>query len=154
MADDPSTMPAPGPVGRRVVANIEYLRRECGLSQRKLSAELKRVGRPIPPLGLARMARGERRADVDELALAEVLGVTPAVLLSAPGETVVDPLPEHAAAAAARQLAARVEDLLEAASDPAAREFAKGSVNRALRRVQVEVEDLLADVRRETRKIG
>jgi hypothetical protein len=43
----------------------------------------------------------------------------------------------------ARNFARRIEDLLEAAGDPAAREFASGGVDHALRRVQIEVEDLL-----------
>jgi transcriptional regulator with XRE-family HTH domain len=80
-------MPAPGPVGRSLAANIERLRQALGLSPRKLSAELDKAGRPIPPHSLARIARGERRVDVDELvALAKVLGVTPDVLLSSPEE--------------------------------------------------------------------
>jgi len=86
---------------------------------------------------------------VDELAaLAAVLGVTPDALLAPPDEAAGDPLPEHAAAAAARQLAARIGDLLEAGGDPAAREFASGGVDRALRRVQIEVEELLDQARR------
>jgi hypothetical protein len=85
------------------------------------------------------MIKAERRIDVDELAaLAAVLGVTPDVLLAPPGEAAGDPLPEHAAAAAARQLAARIGDLLEASGDSQAREFASGAVNCALRRVQLK----------------
>ena len=137
-------MPEPGPVGQNLIANVERIRAERGLSMRRLSALLEEAGRPVPPLGLSRIAKGERRVDVDELvALAEVLGVTPDVLLAPPGEA-TDPLPEHAATAAARQLAARIEDLLEVAGDPEAGEFARGSVGRALRRVQIEVEELLA----------
>jgi transcriptional regulator with XRE-family HTH domain len=141
-------MPVPGPAGHHLIVNLEHLRQLRGLSCRKLSADLQKAGRPIPPLGLARIARAERRVDVDELvALAAVLGVTPDALLAPPGEPAADPLPEHAAAAAARQLAGRIGDLLEAASDPAAREFASGSVDRALRRVQIEVEELLEQVK-------
>jgi hypothetical protein len=78
-------MPAPGPLGRNLIANVEYLRQVRGLSLRKLSAELDRIGRPVPPLGLSRVSHAQRRVDVDELvALAEVLEVTPDVLLSPP----------------------------------------------------------------------
>jgi len=144
-------MPAPGPVGRNLIANVERLRAERDLSLNRLSALLEEAGRPVPPLGLSRMIKAERRVDVDELvALAEVLDVTPDVLLAPPEEAAGDPLPEHAAAAAARQLAARIEDLLEVAGDPAAREFARRGVGRGLRRVQVEVEELLEAPRRVT----
>ena len=130
-------MPAPGPVGRNLIANVERLRAERGLSLNRLSALLEEAGRPVPPLGLSRMVKAERRIDVDELAgLAAVFGVTPDVLLAPPGEEAGDPLPEHAAAAAARQLAARIESLLGASGDPQAREFASGDVDRALRRVR------------------
>jgi hypothetical protein len=48
----------------------------------------------------------------------------------------------------ARNLVSRIESLLEASGDPQAREFAAGGVDRALRRVQIEVEELLEGVRR------
>jgi len=137
-------MPQPGPVGRNLIANVERIRAERGLSLNRLSALLEEAGRAVPPLGLSRMIKAERRVDVDEAAaLAAVLGVTPDVLLAPPGEAAGDPLPEHAAASAARQLAARIEDLLEAAGDPQAREFASRRVGLGLRRVQIEVEELL-----------
>jgi transcriptional regulator with XRE-family HTH domain len=142
-------MPEVGPVGRNLIANVEYLRQVRRLSQRKLSAELDRIGRPIAPLGLSRLVRGQRRVDVDELvALAGVLGVTPDVLLSPPEAVRQGPAPVPAALREARNLASRIEDLLEAAGDPAAREFAAGGVDRALRRVQIEVEELLEQQRR------
>jgi len=153
MPDRGAQMPAPGPVGRNLIANVERLRAQRGLSLRKLSAELAKAGRPIIPIGLSRMINAARRVDVDELvALAGILGVTPAELLAPPGEAAADPPPEHASAAAARQLAARIGELLEAAADPGAREFASGGVDRALRRTQIEVEDLLASVQREARR--
>ena len=139
-------MPAPGPLGRNLIANVERIRAERGLSLNRLSGLLEETGRPVPPLGLSRMIKAGRRVDVDEAAaLAAVLGITPDVLLAPPEEAARDPLPEHAAASAARQLTARIEDLLEAAGDPAAREFASGGVDRALRRVQIELEELLAE---------
>ena len=139
-------MPEPGPVGRNLVANVEHLRRARGLSLRKLSAALGEAGRAVPPLGLSRMANGERRVDVDELvALAEVLRVTPDVLLSPPEAVRAGPAEVPAALREARNLVSRIEDLLEAAGDPTAREFASGGVDRALRRVRIEVEELLDD---------
>ena len=75
-----------------------------------------------------------------------MLGVTPDVLLAPPGEP-ADPVPDHAAAAAARQLGERIGNLLEAAGDSAGREFAIRSVGRALQRVEIEVEELLEQAR-------
>jgi transcriptional regulator with XRE-family HTH domain len=67
-----------GEASRNVIANIEHLLKVRSLSQRKLAAALYDVGRPIPALGIARILRGERRVDVDELvALAKVLETTP-----------------------------------------------------------------------------
>jgi transcriptional regulator with XRE-family HTH domain len=96
------------------------------------------------------MTTGERRVDVDELAaLAEVLDVTPDVLLAPPDAA---PAPDHAALREARELAARVKHLLAADGDPA---LAARQVSRALRRVQIEVEELLEEglrAREETRR--
>jgi len=115
-----------------------------------MSALLEEAGRPVPPLGLSRMIKAERRVDVDELvALAAVLGVTPDVLLAPPGDSDGD----HAAIDAARQLAARIGGLLVAQGDAETQEAVE-DLDRALRRVQLEAEELLADVRRETRQRG
>jgi len=149
----PGKMPEAGPVGRNLIANVEWLRAERGLSLNRLSALLEEAGRPVPPLGLSRMIKAGRRVDVDELAaLAAVLGVTPDVLLAPLGERAGDPLPDHAAIDAARQLAARIGDLLAARGDPEAARDGSEALGRALRRVQLEAEELLADVRRETRR--
>ena len=138
-------MPEVGPLGRNLIANVERICRERHLSRRQLSAELEKVGRPIPSLGLTRMMRAERRVDVDELvALAEVLGVTPHELLAPPGTGA--PGKDHAAVRAAGNLVARIEQML-GADDPADREPLAGYVDRALRRVQIEFEELLAEGR-------
>ena len=80
-------MPEVGPVGRNLIGNVERLRAERGLSLNRLSALLEGAAGAVPPLGLSRMRNAERRTDVDELvALAEVLDVTPDVLLAPPGE--------------------------------------------------------------------
>ena len=68
---------------RAVIANIAALRQARGVSWRQLSERLAGLGHPI--IGLSRPGRGEGRITVDDLvALAEVLGVTPDVLLSPP----------------------------------------------------------------------
>jgi transcriptional regulator with XRE-family HTH domain len=148
VAGSQGKMPAPGPLGRNLIANVEYLRQARGLSWRQLSAELDGIGRPIPPLGLGRMLKGERRVDVDEAAaLAEVLDVTPDVLLSAP-EAVRRPRVEvPAAVREARNLTAQIESLIATSGDPEASGRASGYADRALRRVQIEVEELLAETR-------
>jgi transcriptional regulator with XRE-family HTH domain len=142
-------MPHAGPIGFNVARNIERISRDRGLSQRRLSAELERVGRPIVPLGVSRLLKGDRRVDVDELvALAEVLKVTPDILLAPPEASaaataeVPDPL-RHA-----RILATNIEDLLAASGDPADREPLAERLDRAFRRVQIDVEELLAETRK------
>jgi transcriptional regulator with XRE-family HTH domain len=66
------------------MANVKHLRQARGLTYKELAEQLGHAGRPIPVLGLARLERGERRVDVDDLvALARALGVTPHELLFA-----------------------------------------------------------------------
>jgi hypothetical protein len=63
-----------------------------------------------------------------------------------PPETAADALAGvPAALREVRNLAARIEQLLAASGDPAASEALRGYVDRALRRVQIEVEELLAE---------
>ncbi len=143
MAGNQGKMPEVGPVGRNLIANVERLRAEQGLSLNRLSALLGEAGRAVPPLGLSRLAKAERRVDTDELVvLAEVLGVTPDELLAPPGTG--KPGIDHAAIRAAQDLATRIRQLL-AADDPADCEALGRCVDRALRRVQIEVEELLED---------
>ncbi len=137
------TSPPIGKTGLIVAANVEKLRRRRGLSLRKLSAELGRTGRPIFALGLSRMANGERRCDVDDLtALAEVLEVSPADLLLPDAAA---PARDHPAVREAGNLTTRIEQLVEAA-DSSTSQALSGYVDRALRRVQLEVEELLAEI--------
>jgi transcriptional regulator with XRE-family HTH domain len=71
-----------GPVGDYVTANLSELREARRLTYRELSDRLTGIGRPIPTLGLSRIESGNRRVDADDLvALAIVLGVSPAALL-------------------------------------------------------------------------
>jgi transcriptional regulator with XRE-family HTH domain len=126
-----------GEAGKAVTANVERLRKAQHLSLRALSARLAELGRPIGNAVLHRQSQGRRRVDADDLvALACVLGVTPADLLKSPGTTV----PDHPAVRAARDLADRVEALVRAAGDPQA----AGRANRAMRRLAIEIEELLA----------
>lgn len=74
-----------GPTSRHVAANLKRLRKARGLSTTRLADALKAAGQPIPPTGITRIEKGERRVDVDDLtALAVVLGVSPSALLLPP----------------------------------------------------------------------
>jgi hypothetical protein len=71
-----------GPVGGNVMDNVRLIREGRGLSYARLSGRLSELGRSIAVLGLARIERGERRVDADDLvALALALDVNPAALL-------------------------------------------------------------------------
>jgi hypothetical protein len=136
--------PEVGPAGRNLAAHVDRLCRERGWSWNRLSAEMGNAGRPVPPLGLSRMLQAGRRTDVDELlAFADVLGTTPTALLAPPGTAVPDR--DHPAVRAVVSLAGHIGQLLATPGDPADREDGAGYVDRALRRVQVEVEELLAE---------
>jgi hypothetical protein len=74
------------------------------------------------------------------------------VLLSPPEAVRAGQAEVPAAVREARNLVTRIESLLEASADPQAREFASGGVDRALRRVQIEVEELLDQARRQALK--
>lgn len=136
----------PGVAGQNFIANVDQLRRAGGMSYEALAVELAKAGHPINQVSLSRLGRGERRAGVDDLvAFAQVLGVTPAQLIQAPGPA-SPPGPDHAAVREARSLAARIEALIAAAGDPRAAARASAQVDRAIRRVQIEVEELLDDL--------
>jgi transcriptional regulator with XRE-family HTH domain len=86
---------APGPATQWIMRNLRGYREQRGLSHSELSERLTGVGRPIPPQGLRRIERGDRRVDVDDvMALARVLGVTPIMLVFPLGrEQIVELLP-------------------------------------------------------------
>lgn len=129
-----------GPAGRAVIANVESLRKARGLSFAGLSQRLGEAGRPILPSVLQRLSQGGRRVDADDLvAFAAVFGVTPARLLAPPGAGAAQ---DHAAVRAALALAGRLAELA-AADGPEAAARARGQSARALRRVQLEAEELL-----------
>lgn len=71
-----------GATGETVRQNIRRIRDEHGISGSELSARLKGLDRPIPPLGIHRIENGTRRVNVDDLtALAVALDVSPVTLL-------------------------------------------------------------------------
>jgi hypothetical protein len=71
--------------GHVVAENVERLRREQNLTFAGLSKRLDQIGRPIPTLGLRKIAAKTRRVDVDDLVgLALALNVSPITLLIAP----------------------------------------------------------------------
>lgn len=71
-----------GPTAAAVAFAVRQHRDRMGWGYARLSRELTKVGRDIPPLGLGRIESGTRRVDVDDLtALAVVFGVSPVSLL-------------------------------------------------------------------------
>jgi len=142
-----SRQPPIGEAGRNVIANVEQLRAAQGLSFRQLSVRLGAIERPILPAVLHRLSQGGRRVDADDLvAFAAVLRVSPADLLAPAGTG--KPGKDHAVVRAAQDLVTRIEQLLAADSDPDTAEALSGYVDRALRRVQIEIEELLAETRK------
>jgi transcriptional regulator with XRE-family HTH domain len=129
-----------GPVGRAVIANIEQLRAERGLSLAGLSERLAELGRPIGDTVLHRQSQGRRRIDADDLAaFARVFGVTPARLLAPPETAEAE---DHPAVRAACDLAGRLAAVVMAGT-PEASARARVQADRALRRAQLETEELL-----------
>ena len=136
------SMPGVGPLGRNLIVNLERLRHARGLSYRKLAAAMNETARPIPAIGFSRIMAAERRVDVDELvALAAVLQVAPDLLLLPPEAAEAAQAEVPAPLREARNLAVRVEQLLAAPGDSAGAR----QVSRALRRVQLEIEELLEE---------
>ena len=71
-----------GPTAQAVAEAVRRHRDRMGWGYARLSRELTKIGRDIPPLGLGRIESGTRRVDVDDLtALAVVFGVSPVSLL-------------------------------------------------------------------------
>jgi transcriptional regulator with XRE-family HTH domain len=83
MADEAKPKARPlGPTGEAVRANLVRIREAMHMPVTRLSEQLETLGRPIPPLGIRRIEAGERRVDVDDLAvIAIALGVSPSSLL-------------------------------------------------------------------------
>lgn len=74
-----------GPTSRQVAANLARIRQARGLSTTRLAAALEDLGQPIPPTGITRIEKGQRRVDTDDLvALALALNVSPLTLLLPP----------------------------------------------------------------------
>ncbi|GAA2245338.1 hypothetical protein GCM10010430_28990 [Kitasatospora cystarginea] len=76
-----------GPTAETVAGNLRRIRELRGLSTYELSVRLTERQRPISPSALAKIERGERRVDVDDLAaLAVAIGVNPSALLLPPSD--------------------------------------------------------------------
>lgn len=134
--------PEVGTAGRNLIANVDRLRAGREWSWRRVSAELEKAGRVIPPLGLARFLQEGRRMDVDDLlTLAAVFGVTPDVLLADPEASAAAMAEVPPALRDVRDLAASVGQLLAAPGDG----LAARQVSRALSRVQLAIEELLEE---------
>jgi transcriptional regulator with XRE-family HTH domain len=126
----------PGAAGQNFIANVDQLRKARSMSYDALAAKLAEVGHPIGQVSLSRMGRGERRVGVDNLiAFASVFGVAPMRLLAAPEDAAAE---EHPALKAARILTDCLAALTAAPGDPQA----AGQFDRAIRRVQLEAEEL------------
>lgn len=69
--------------------------------------------------------------------------MTPAELLAPPGAA--KPATDNAAVRAVANLATRIEQLIASGADPEGRESLSGYVDRALRRVHIEIEELLEE---------
>ncbi|MFD8945267.1 helix-turn-helix domain-containing protein [Streptomyces californicus] len=71
-----------GPISENLKVNLPRLRKARGLSTTALSESLKQLGQHIPPTGITRIEKGQRRVDADDLvALALSLNVSPLTLL-------------------------------------------------------------------------
>lgn len=76
-----------GPTGDQLRKNLVRLRALRNLTTRGLSEICTRLGRPIPPTGITRIEKGERRVDVDDLlTLASALQVPYQRLIDVPSE--------------------------------------------------------------------
>ena len=130
-----------GPVGHQVIGNIEELRKARGLSLRDLAARLAELGRPIGATVLHRLSQGRRRVDADDLvAFGRAFDVDPAMLLEHPSTLA---LADHPAIRAARLVVTQVEALVRVAGNPEAIAPASGYVDRAIRRLQLELEEVV-----------
>ncbi|WP_298229627.1 helix-turn-helix transcriptional regulator [Gryllotalpicola sp.] len=87
----------PGNTNQHVAANLRRTRQGIGLDVRSLSARIKAAGRAISPSAISKIENGDRRVDVDDLAvLAFALSTTPADLLTPPeGADAPTGLPEQ-----------------------------------------------------------
>lgn len=71
-----------GETAGQVAVNVQRLRKRRGMSIYELSADLRRLGRPITPAAVGKIERQQRQVTVDDLvALSIVLRVSPSALL-------------------------------------------------------------------------
>lgn len=75
---------ARSPIGTRVAANVEELRKLRQLTQQEVAARMGELGRPLSVSAISKIEKGQRRVDPDDLvALAVALNVSPMRLLLA-----------------------------------------------------------------------
>jgi transcriptional regulator with XRE-family HTH domain len=87
MSEHPRRPNIIGPVGEQLRANLVRIRRSRTLSTTALATEMTALGRPIHATGITKIEKGDRRVDVDDLAvLAQALRVNMAQLLEPPSE--------------------------------------------------------------------
>lgn len=79
---------AAGNTNAHVAANMRVARQRLGMDLRTFAARVKEAGRAMSASALSKIENGERRVDVDDLAvIAYVLETTPAALLTPPEGT-------------------------------------------------------------------
>ncbi|MEU5900571.1 helix-turn-helix domain-containing protein [Streptomyces venezuelae] len=77
-----------GPTAQAVAANVRRMRKRRSMSTYELSAVLTKMGRPIAASAIAKLERGERQVNVDELmVLACALRTPPSALLLPPDDS-------------------------------------------------------------------
>jgi transcriptional regulator with XRE-family HTH domain len=75
----------PGATCAHVAANLKTARRAIGMDLRTFADKVKEAGRAMSAAALSKIENGDRRVDVDDLAVfAYVLATTPAALLTPP----------------------------------------------------------------------
>ena len=80
MVKSGETQSVVGNAGMVAAQNVHRLRGNMTFAE--LGRQLEDIGHPIPPLGLRRIEKGQRRIDVDDLvALAQIFGVSPLGIL-------------------------------------------------------------------------
>lgn len=85
MSERPRRANTIGPVGNQLRANLVRIRQSRSLSTTALALEMTAHGRPMHATGVTKIEKGDRRVDVDDLAvLAKALHVSVAQLLEPP----------------------------------------------------------------------
>lgn len=87
MSERPRRANTIGPVGNQLRANLVRLRQSRSLSTTALAAKMTALGRPMHATGVTKIEKGDRRVDVDDLAvLSRALHVSVDQLLDPPAD--------------------------------------------------------------------